>query len=361
MADGTVAAKPVLRQTQVNHMSSKDKMEEFKNSVSGPFKHGDDIAALSNKLENLAQNTPLRFSAEAMRPSIICSPRFGNMSNHSFFSRHNPHPHRVTHIQGLNGNPICIVNDEWSVTSPLCPHPMIKNQLNTNLLGVTCSLPIGDPYANKVPFLASGTISEAWRDELKELAAKVGTADKQAVNKEQSEEPRRTTQYSAETGRLIPPSSRTMTSRASRRTHRNSNNKGKHPTSIFQDQELLVLELLCQILQTDSLSAIQQWLLLAGPREKDLVMKMIQTATANMKLESNSMDRSMHDRLHSQAALGLISRDTNLQRKDLHSSHKEKPEPIAEEDKPERIGTAEVLQVHYSSDDENQSKSTSSN
>ena len=28
------------------------------------------------------------------------SPRFGVVSQHSFFSRHNPHPNRVRHIQG---------------------------------------------------------------------------------------------------------------------------------------------------------------------------------------------------------------------------------------------------------------------
>ncbi|TNN83800.1 Steroidogenic acute regulatory protein, mitochondrial [Liparis tanakae] len=40
----------------------------------------------------------------------------------------------------------------------------------------------------------------------------------------------------------------------------------------------MVFEILCQILQTDSLSTVQQWLLLAGQREKDLVMGMIKQA-----------------------------------------------------------------------------------
>ncbi|XP_063290766.1 protein TBATA [Pelobates fuscus] len=359
MAEGKVATTPVLRQTQVNHISSKDKMEEIKNPVSGPFR-SNDIAALASRLENLAQNTPLRFSSDAMRPTTKNTSRFGNLSNHSFFSRHNPHPHRVTHISGLNGNPICNVNDEWSVTSPLYPHPMIKNQLETNLLGVQCSLPIGDPYGNKVPFLAAGILSEAWREELRDLATKVCSNDK-PEDKKEAEEPQRATLYSAETGRLIPPSSRARTRQASRKGNRNSTSRGKDHITLFQDQELLVLELLCQILQTDSLSAIQQWLLSAGPREKDLVMNMIQTATANIKLDSNTMDRSIDDRLQTQAALGLISRDKNFQKKDLNSSIKQKQEPIAEEDKPEHIGTAEVLQIHSPSDNENQSKSESAN
>ncbi len=40
---------------------------------------------------------------------------------------------------------------------------------------------------------------------------------------------------------------------------------------ILQDQELLILELLSQILQTDSLNAIQFWLLYAPPKGEDTV------------------------------------------------------------------------------------------
>ncbi|XP_075144370.1 protein TBATA [Leptodactylus fuscus] len=319
-------------------------MEKLENPVSGTF-NSQDMADLSGKLQNLAQNTPLRFSNEAMRPPTKSNSRFGNFSQNSFFSRHNPHPHRVTHIQGLNGIPICIVNDEWNVTSPLFPHPMIKSKLPTNLLGVP-SLPIGDPHGNMVPFLGTGSMSEAWREELRELAAKVSTPDKQPA-KQEGEEPRRSTQYSAQTGRIIPASARTL---ASRKANRTSITKARNTSTHFQDQELLILELLCQILQTDSLSAIQQWLLSAGQREKDLVMNMIQTATANMPHESAG------ERLCSQNSIDLLSKDEYLQRKNLTSwsNSKEKPEPIPEEDKPEHIGTAEVLQIH--ADDENQDK-----
>lgn len=42
----------------------------------------------------------LTFSAEFTKKLPSSSPRFGSLSHHSFFSRHNPHPHRVRHIQG---------------------------------------------------------------------------------------------------------------------------------------------------------------------------------------------------------------------------------------------------------------------
>lgn len=41
------------------------------------------------------------FSAYSARTSTRSTPRFGTtMSHQSFFSRHNPHPHRVRHLQG---------------------------------------------------------------------------------------------------------------------------------------------------------------------------------------------------------------------------------------------------------------------
>lgn len=58
---------------------------------------------------------------------------------------------------GLNGVPICMVNDGWSVLTPLSPHPMIKGQLSTTILGVPgAHMPIGDPHSNLVPRLTVG-------------------------------------------------------------------------------------------------------------------------------------------------------------------------------------------------------------
>nr|XP_025035821.1 protein TBATA isoform X1 [Pelodiscus sinensis] len=365
---------PQRKETQ-QCTSAKEKMEMLRSPVAGPFK-GKDITAFAGKLTHAALNMPLQFSMEAMRPQSKNNSRFGNLSHHSFFSRHNPHPHRVTHLQGLNGAPICMVNDGWSVLTPLSPHPMIKGQLSTTVLGVPgAQLPIGDPHSNLIPRLTVGLLSDAWREELRELTARVSalaSSSTEMEQKEQVEEPRRTTQYSAETGRLIPPSSRTTTRHSSHQLCRNNaKNKGKDAALSLPDQELVILELLCQILQTDSLSAIQQWLLTAGQRgeenlepqqgawargidthfysqKKDLVMKMLQTATANLKPEPQSSGISMEQRLQSQmsqTAVSLSCRGQLLGRNHpIRLSQRQKQEPIPEEDKPVHMGTAEVLQ-----------------
>ncbi|XP_061490319.1 protein TBATA [Rhineura floridana] len=326
-------------------------MEKLKKPVASPFK-GKDITALAEKLKHVTLNTPLQFSAQALRPHSKNTARFGCLSHHPFFSRHNPHPHRVTHIQGLNGAPVCTVNDEWSEQTMLPPHPMIKSQVRASIIGVpVAQMPIGDPQPIPVPRLSIGSLSNAWREELRELAARVRAASS-TEEKETKEKFRRETQYSEETGCLIPPASRATTRHSSCRLHRNNaKNKGKDAALPFQDQELIILELLCQILQTDSLTTIQQWLLTAGQREKDIVMGLLQIATANLHLEPQELTTSMEERLPSQLsqnAAGFASRPHGLGRN--HSARlsvmRPKQEPISEEEKPVFIGTEEVFQLH---------------
>ncbi|XP_075884306.1 protein TBATA isoform X2 [Nelusetta ayraudi] len=280
-------------------------------------------------------------SGDSSRKLVSGSGRFGSLSHHSFFSRHNPHPNRVRHIQGLNGRPVCSVRDDWNVTSSLFPHPLLRGHVHRKAAHPSFAFPPAhDPYRVGGDKSKSALFSEAWRDELKDLAARVNRSS-QAQEKKQEENSEggyafRKTQYSAETGRLIPPSSKSY--------QRRSCASGLVPPQPFQDQELMVLEILCQILQTDSLSTIQQWLLLAGQREKDLVMGMIQRALSGVDLSSRHLQAARQV----QASPGLNGPPVNL------SWRKPKNLRISKEDKPEKIGEAEVLEIrtpHHSPDD----------
>ncbi|KAK3559267.1 hypothetical protein QTP86_009946 [Hemibagrus guttatus] len=284
----------------------------------------DDQEALKNQtlktfMTDLKKGSP--------RVSTSSSARFGTLSHHSFFSRHNPHPHRVRHISGLNGSPVCIVNDDWYSCTPLFPHPLIRSQVTSGATPTSTSV-LYHPTYPRADGAKPGAalVSEAWREELKDLATKVSLSaaapskrsehegwqccfDYSSPQKAEpgwsrsisgghlelaqslcdsgpsEEEPvRRKTQYSSETGRIIPPTSW----RTKRHDFHTANTRpGTHgpqtahlqPGGIsLEGQELRVLELLCQILQTDSLSLVQQWLLLAGDREKELVLGMLQQA-----------------------------------------------------------------------------------
>uniref|UniRef100_A0AAQ5ZHJ5 Thymus, brain and testes associated n=2 Tax=Amphiprion ocellaris TaxID=80972 RepID=A0AAQ5ZHJ5_AMPOC len=196
------------------------------------------------------------FNTEFTKTLTKSSPHFGALSHHSFFSRHNPHPHQVTHIQGLNGRAICMVRDDWCVTSSLFPHPLLKSHVLRKSPGPAFTFPLTQNlHAVSGNNNKSALFSEAWRDELKELVAKVNLSFRAQLgkNEDQPEDEfvHQKTQYSADTGRIIPPSSKSY-------LHRSHSQHLKYPQP-FQDQELTVLELLCQILQTDSLSTVQQW------------------------------------------------------------------------------------------------------
>ncbi|XP_071318860.1 protein TBATA [Trachinotus anak] len=279
--------------------------------------------------------TQVPFTPEFTKMLTKSSPRFGSLSHHSFFSRHNPHPHRVRHIQGLNGRPVCMVRDDWFVTSTLFPHPLLKSHILRKAADPSFAFPLA-PNLNGVSSNKnkSALFSEAWKDELKELAAKVSLSSQAQKDKkeDQPEEEfaRRKTQYSAETGRIIPPSTK-------RRPH---SQRLIYPQA-FHDQELMVLELLCQILQTDSLSTVQQWLLLAGQREKDLVMGMIKQALDGVDLSGHQQQKLQQlQAFHP----GASPPDQGWRKPRRTSSYR--VNRTFSEDKPERIGGAEVLEVH---------------
>uniref|UniRef100_A0A674P5Y7 Thymus, brain and testes associated n=1 Tax=Takifugu rubripes TaxID=31033 RepID=A0A674P5Y7_TAKRU len=144
------------------------------------------------------KSNQLQFTPEPSNRQSSSSARFGALSHHSFFSRHNPHPHRVRHIQGNQPG-------STSKYAFVPPSVAVINAIHNYPKMSACALYL----RNYLCF----------------------------------------TQYSAQTGRLIPPSSK-----SSQRVSQ---------SAFFL---LQVLELLCQILQTDSLTTVQQWLLLAGQR-----------------------------------------------------------------------------------------------
>ncbi|XP_012519419.1 PREDICTED: protein TBATA [Propithecus coquereli] len=327
-------------------MSPKAEPKPEKKPGQRPQSHGEDGPQKELVIPGIVDFELIR---EALRTPKAQTPgtyRFGRLSHHSFFSRHHPHSQRVTHIPDLTGKPVCVVRDEFS----LGPLPQ-STLLSSCLMGVpTISVPIGDPQSNRNPQLSS----ETWKRELKELASRVAFFTKeneQQKNKEQKEETLREqgAKYSAETGRLIPPSTRVGGCRSSRQGQRSQpSSRDGGVQAILQDQELLILELLCQILQTDSLSAIQFWLLYAPPKEKDLALGLLQTAVAQFlpqPLASIPAERLLHQLEEVQE-----SPQENQQLPYSQSPKKMRTPPVAKSEKPEYIGKAQVLRMPSSQD-----------
>ncbi|XP_069913896.1 protein TBATA isoform X7 [Oryctolagus cuniculus] len=278
------------------------------------------------------------------KPQTPGSYRFGRLSHHSFFSRHHPHPQHVTHIQDLTGKPVCVVRDEFS----MAPLPE-STPLSRCLMGMpTISSPIGDPQSNRNPQLPS----EAWKRELKELSSRVATFTKEnELKTQEKEEPLREqgAKYSAETGRLIPASAQAVGRRSSRQRSHRAGRDGGVQGFLLQDQDLLVLELLCQILQTDSLSAIQFWLLYAPPKEKDLALGLLQTAVAQL-LPQPLVSIPAEKLLHQLQEVQEPPPQEKPQPASSQSPKKMKTPPLPKSEKPEYIGKAQVLRMPLSLD-----------
>ncbi|XP_030835664.1 protein TBATA isoform X2 [Strongylocentrotus purpuratus] len=270
------------------------------------------------------------------RPHTQASARFGQLSQSSFFARHNPQSKRVRHIKGLLDFPICSVHDDgYIANSRLNRRPATTDDINLTRRSWPMSKPQSAPVGNMAPLgrlpvhainyhpnhinpalqnhktnaLGANTqygrfplsfreradpkfgmipVTDKWRDELRDITEQAGLGLPNEIKQAQAEQPKRTSVYSADTGRLIPPPSRAMTRGASRQKHHEHDLM--YHIAVDGSNESLVLEMLCQILQTDSLTAVQSWLVSAGDREKSLVLDMIRSA---MNSEADYFQRNI--------------------------------------------------------------------
>ncbi|XP_016829889.1 protein TBATA [Cricetulus griseus] len=314
-----------------------------------PKSHGDVGFQKEPVVPGIVDFEVIQEELKTYKPQAPSAYRFGRLSHHSFFSRHHPQPHRTTHIQGFTGKPVCMVRDKFSL-APLTQSAL----LSSCLMGMpTISAPIGDPQSNRNPQLPS----DAWKKNLKDLASRVAIFTKEIETRtnELKEEPplrEQGAKYSAETGRLIPASSQALSRRRNhqgQRSHSSGKDGGAQP-SILQDQELLILELLCQILQTDSLSAIQFWLLYAPPKEKDLALGLLQTAVAQL-ISQPSPCLPAEQLLNQLQELQKPPQETQ-QATYSPSLKTTKTLPLSKTEKPETMGKGQVLRVHPSEDPE---------
>ncbi|XP_030190088.1 protein TBATA [Lynx canadensis] len=326
-------------------MSPRAQLKPEKKLGHSPRSHGHGRPRKELTIPGIVDFQLIQAALRTPKPQSPGAYRFGRLSHHSFFSRHHPHPQHVTHIQDFTGKPVCVVRDKFS----LAPLPQATLLSRCLMAMPTIPVPIGDPQSNRDPWLPY----EAWKKELKNLASRVAVFTENELKskeEEQKEEPPREqgAKYSAETGRLIPTGTRAIGHRHSRQDPRiyPSGKDGRVQTFKLPDQELLILELLCQILQTDSLSAIQFWLLYAPPKEKDLALGLLQTAVA--QLLPQPLDSIPVEKLLDQLQEGQEPSQERKQPPCSQSLKKTKTPPLPKGDKPEYVGKAQVLRMHSS-------------
>ncbi|XP_044802120.1 uncharacterized protein C4orf17 homolog isoform X4 [Bubalus bubalis] len=172
--------------------------------------------------------------------SPMSAPQFESKGSHisarngsCFLVRHTPHPRRVCHIKGLNNIPICNVNDD-------------ENSFRT-LWGV-------------------GQSHHSQKDEIPYARCSYPPS---AVATESPVSP-------ALNGVQVPP-----------RPHSEPCRKVKECFKTSSDNPLVIkkiLEKLCNILRTDSLAEVLQWLLHASSKEKEWVSALIHAELAEINL-----------------------------------------------------------------------------
>ncbi|XP_055765034.1 protein TBATA-like isoform X2 [Salvelinus fontinalis] len=230
-----------------------------------PFSLGNlELTTVSLKV---AEDSPL-----CHKPRVILAPqrssaRFGVPSHSPFFCRNNPHPQRVRHIKGINDKQICAVNDvifgqfpQYCFGRVLTLEKNLVLQSNMPTAANSTYLPIDVltglqffPLKQKdSPSLR--LLTEAWREELRELTERarlLGPGGR---------------------GSGVPffPQSGCVSALRGSRDDREGNPK----------LQLMVIDMLCQILQTESIGDVQQWILTAGQREMDQVLSLLSSALA---------------------------------------------------------------------------------
>ncbi|TWW81939.1 Protein TBATA [Takifugu flavidus] len=242
------------------------------------------------------KSNQLQFTPELSNRQSSSSARFGALSHHSFFSRHNPHPHRVRHIQvrgergeerrGERGEERRGEEreEEERRGEERGERREERREREEERRGGERRREEererregerrGEEFSGALPasfFPGFQSPECVWRGTHLNSTTSCTSSGSFPTTQRTLDVPMarvtdqpeglfgcRKTQYSAQTGRLIPPSSK-----SSQRVSRSQQHIYPQP---LHDQELMVLELLCQILQTDSLTTVQQWLLLAGQR-----------------------------------------------------------------------------------------------
>nr|KAF6499258.1 hypothetical protein HJG59_001881 [Molossus molossus] len=210
-----------------------------------------------------------------------------------YLVRHTPHPRRVCHIKGLNNIPICTVNDDenslgtlWDVDqfnhseknkTPFakCSHPPSTVAPESPVRGVS-------PAPNSVKVHPPRPHSEPCR-KIRECFT-TSSENPLGIKKEiKVKNP------------PSPPKACYTAACCSSEVMSTKTNVQEKTVCIpnYLDQEIKILAKLCNILRTDSLAEVLQWLLHASSKEKEWVSALIHAELAEINLLAGPQRRSI--------------------------------------------------------------------
>ncbi|XP_008050640.1 uncharacterized protein C4orf17 homolog [Carlito syrichta] len=200
-----------------------------------------------------------------------------------FLVRHTPHPRRVCHIKGLNNIPICTVNDDENTFRTLSGVDQSYHVEEDGAPFAKCSYPprtkvlespVGASSAPNSVKVSPQPHSDSSR-KLKECF-RTSSENPLVIRKEEIKAKK-------------PPSPPKTCSTAGSYFSETTNTKNDVKANTvcipnYLDQEIKILAKLCDILHTDSLAEVLQWLLHASSKEKEWVSALIHSELAEINL-----------------------------------------------------------------------------
>ncbi|XP_053107540.1 uncharacterized protein C4orf17 homolog [Hemicordylus capensis] len=213
--------------------------------------------------------------------------------------RHSPHPKTVCHIKGLNDTTVCVMKDR-GYTAGNFRIPAQEQDLRLGHTGTAVDFSLPSIILPSLVHPATkGKVTQSMRDEITELTRRAGNSPllkrkDDPLRKYLEDRPHCST---AQEIHSVSPLQGTRYKPAF------VENLNYSPT--YLDQEIKILAKLGDILQTDSLAEIQQWITKASEKEKDLVSNFIRSDVTSRDLLNyqQKLDENEAENLSLQAML----------------------------------------------------------
>ncbi|XP_034357256.1 uncharacterized protein C4orf17 homolog [Arvicanthis niloticus] len=200
-----------------------------------------------------------------------------------FVVRHTPHPRRVCHIKGLNNIPVCTVNDDDIFPRMLyCSDQFSPSERNeTSLTKFSKPPSTASPESPSVRGLSPVPNRQPARphsEPCRKFSPCSKTSRDKPLVKNKIEDKAKKPLVSP---RMYSAAASPCSDVMSPKIHGNENTV-RIPN--YLDQEIKILAKLCDILHTDSLAEVLDWLLQASSKEKEWVSALVHSELAEVDL-----------------------------------------------------------------------------
>ncbi|XP_057585892.1 uncharacterized protein C4orf17 homolog [Hippopotamus amphibius kiboko] len=231
--------------------------------------------------------------------SPASAPQFESKGSHisarngsCFLVRNTPHPRRVCHIKGLNNIPICNVNDDGNSFRTLSGAGQSNHPEKDEMPLARCSNPPSTSAPESPVRVVSSDLnrvtvpprphSEPCRKFTQ--CFKTSSENPLVIKKDEIKEKNPLSPPKVKNPPSPPKACSTPGSSSEVMSTKTAVKENTICIPNYLDQEIKILEKICNILRTDSLAEVLQWLLHANSKEKEWISALIHAELAEINL-----------------------------------------------------------------------------